>query len=92
MQRELAIVKKRLPNIEDALAKRVVNLVQKLRQKSLTKTPGIAETIDWASALIALGYKSVEHKEMLQTLGCVLKSSDDIVRLKEEYLEELLTA
>jgi len=92
MLRELAIVKKRLPNIEDALAKRVVNLVQKLRQKSLTKTPGIAETIDWASALIALGYKSVEQKEMLQTLGCVLKSSDDIVRLKEEYLEELLTA
>jgi MoxR-like ATPase len=89
LQRELAIVRKRLPGIEDVLAGRVVSLVQKLRQKSMTKTPGIAETIDWASALIALGYKTVEQKALLQTLGCVLKSSDDIVRVKEEYLEEL---
>jgi len=92
LERELYIVKKRLPDIEDALARRVVGIVQQLRQKTLSKTPGVAETIDWASSLITLGYKTVEQKELLQTMGCILKSAEDIARLKEEYLEELVGA
>jgi MoxR-like ATPase len=92
LEREIYIVKKRLPEIEETLARRVVSLVQKLRHKNLSKTPGVSETIDWASALIALGYSTVEQKELLQTMGCILKSADDIARLKEEYMEELLSA
>jgi MoxR-like ATPase len=92
MQREIAIVKKRMPLIEEELAQRVVSIIQKLRQKTLTKTPGVAETIDWASALISLGYKTVEQREMLQTMGCIIKSPDDISRMKEEYMQDLLTA
>ncbi len=90
-EREISIVRKRLPLIEETLARQVVHLVQKLRQKNLSKTPGVAETIDWASSLIALGYHTIEQKALLQTLGCVLKSADDINRVKEEYLEDLLT-
>src|SRR6185436_15541566 len=54
-ERELYIVKKRLPGIEEDLARRVVAIVQRLRHKTLAKTPGVAETIDWASSLLTLG-------------------------------------
>lgn len=92
LEMEISIVKKRLPEIDVALAKQVVKMVQQLRQKNLTKTPGVAETIDWASSLIALGFHTVEQKELVQTLGCVLKSADDINRVKEIYLEDLMSA
>lgn len=88
-ERELAIVRKRLPSIEDELSKKVVTLIQKLREKALSKTPGITETIDWAGALMALDYNLVSQQEMMETIGCVLKSSEDVARFKEEYGEEL---
>lgn len=78
LDKEMAIVHKRLPHIETQLLTQVVDFVQELRQRKLAKTPGISETIDWAESLMALGYREVNQKAIQQTLGSLLKSVDDI--------------
>jgi MoxR-like ATPase len=78
LEKEMAIVQKRLPHIEADLLAQVVEFVQDLRQQKLTKTPGISETIDWAESLLALGHRELSQKAIQQTLGSLLKSVDDI--------------
>ena len=90
LEKEVSIVQKRLPGIEAALARRIVDLVQRLRRRKLSKAPGIAETLDWATALLALGYRSLTPEAVERTLGCVLKSTADITQLKGEGIGELL--
>jgi MoxR-like ATPase len=76
--RELAIRKARLPQVPDALAREVVAFVQRLRTADLTKSPGIAETLDWAAALLALGARHLEPEQLEQTLGVLLKYQEDL--------------
>jgi MoxR-like ATPase len=76
--RELAIVRARLPQVPDALACEVVAFVQRLRTADLTKAPGIAETLDWAAALLALGAQHLEPLQVEQTLGVLLKYQEDL--------------
>src|SRR5437867_833899 len=71
--RELAILHARLPQVPEALAREVVSFVQRLRTADLTKAPGIAETLDWAAALLALGARHLEPAQVEQTLGVRLK-------------------
>ncbi len=92
LEKEMLIVKKRLPGIEEKLLKQVVTLVQKFRQQKLNKTPGVSETIDWAESLMALGYREVNAKSFEQTLGTILKSAEDISQVKTQGLEKLLNA
>ncbi len=82
LEKEMAIVQKKLPGIEEQLLKQVVTYVHKFRQLKLAKTPGVSETIDWAEALMALGYREVNAKAFQQTLGSVLKSAGDIEQVK----------
>ncbi len=77
-ERELAILHARLPAVPAALAGEVVAFVQRLRTADLTKTPGIAETLDWAAALVALGAHHLEPVQVEQTLGVLLKYQEDI--------------
>lgn len=84
LDKEMAIVRKRLPHIETQLLTQVVEFVQDLRQRKLAKTPGISETIDWAESLMALGYREVNQKAIQQTLGSLLKSVDDIRLIHNE--------
>jgi MoxR-like ATPase len=84
LDKEMAIVQKRLPHIEADLLTQVVAFVQDLRQRKLVKTPGISETIDWAESLLALGYRNLNRNAIDQTLGSLLKSVDDIRMLKNE--------
>ncbi len=90
LEKEMLIVKKRLPGIEEKLLKQVVTLVQQLRQQKLSKTPGISETIDWAESLMVLGYREINAKSFTETLGTVLKSVEDINQVKTNGLEALL--
>jgi len=90
LEKEIAIVRKKLPGIEEALLNQVVACVQKIRQIKLIKTPGVSETIDWAQSLMALGYREVNAKAFNQTLGSVLKAVEDITLVKTAELEELL--
>lgn len=84
LEKEMAIIKKRLPGIEQKLLEQVVGFVQELRKRKLSKTPGVSETMDWAESLMALGYREVNSRAFNQTLGAVLKSSEDILQVKEE--------
>ena len=82
LEKEMAIVKMRLPGIEQHLLEQVVRHVQAFRQRKLAKTPGVSETIDWAESLMALGYREVNAKTFEQTLGSVLKSVEVINMVK----------
>ena len=88
--REVEIVRKHLPEIDLQLAETLVGLVGVLRQRQLNKSPGIAETIDWAAGLMALGYRQIDKDSLGKTLGCVLKSADDVAAIKANGLESLL--
>ena len=89
--KELRIIEQRMPGIEAALADQVVRFIQSLRQLKLTKTPGVAETLDWTAALLALGKHTLDAATIERTIGCVLKSTEDIALLKAEGIERLLT-
>lgn len=89
-EKEKRIVRKHLPDIEEQLLVRLVRAVQAIRQKKLEKTPGIAETLDWAQGLQALGYKDLTEEAMARSLGCLLKSAGDIERVKAEGIEGIL--
>jgi MoxR-like ATPase len=83
-QKEYAIVKTRLPGIEEGLAKAVSHFMRKIRELDFLKKPGISETLDWAGALIAMERKRLDEEVVMETLGCILKYQDDIRRFAEE--------
>ncbi len=76
--RELEIVRKRVPHASETLAREVVAFVQRMRGIDLFKAPGIAETIDWTNALVALNVLSLEPDAVRDTLGVLLKYQDDL--------------
>src|SRR5690348_1102416 len=90
--KELRIVAARLPGIAPALAGQVVGFVQALRREDLRKKPGIAETLDWAAALMGLGAGDLrgEIEMVQQTLLCLLKTHEDRQSLPREKVERLL--
>jgi MoxR-like ATPase len=91
-QREYEIVLARVPDTPDRLATAIVAFVQRLRQGQLTKVPGVAETIDWASALLALGAGRLTAELVDDTLGVVLKYEEDVQAIRgataAAFLEE----
>ena len=80
--RELEILKIKVPNAEDILSREVVNFIKKLRSADLFKPPGIAESIDWANALVQLDCSSLESDFINNTLGTLLKYQDDIKKIQ----------
>ena len=79
LDKELAILRAKLPHVDDRLAAQVAVAVQKLRaSEAILKKPSIAETLDWASALNALGIRELTPDAMRQTAGFVLKNSEDL--------------
>lgn len=84
MEKELAIVREKLPHVDDRLAAQVALAVQKLRSnEAILKKPSIAETLDWAAALDALGIRELTPDALRQTGGFVLKNSEDMACLEE---------
>ena len=84
LQKELAILRAKLPHVDDRLAAQVALAVQQLRSnEAILKKPSIAETLDWAAALDALGIRELTPDALLQTAGFVLKNNEDIEVLKE---------
>ena len=88
--RELAILRARLPGIDARLAAEIVAFVQDLRRQDLFKLPGVAETLDWASALTHLGQQSLDDRAITDTLGVVLKYQDDIARIQGSEAARIL--
>jgi MoxR-like ATPase len=77
LDREVAIVRARAPHVGDALARDVATAVERLRALDLAKTPGVAETIDWANALAFLGADRLDLRLAADTLGAVVKDHED---------------
>ena len=85
MEKELAILRKKLPHVDDRLCAQVALAVQKLRgNEAILKKPSIAETLDWAAALDALGIRELTPDVLRQTAGFVLKNNEDLEILAEE--------
>lgn len=85
MEKELAILRKKLPHVDDRLCAQVALAVQKLRSnEAILKKPSIAETLDWAAALDALGLRELTPDAMEQTAGFVLKNNEDMQLLSQQ--------
>jgi MoxR-like ATPase len=88
--RELAILKAKAPAAPAKLSKLIVAFVQRLRKEDLFKSPGIAETLDWATALVELDAVALDPAMVGDTLGVLLKYQDDIARLQGSKMKEIL--
>jgi MoxR-like ATPase len=88
--RELAIIKSKRPTASDALSKEVVAFVQALRKDDIYKVPGVAETLDWVSALHELDCLSLDPQIVNDTLGVLLKYQDDIARMEGSGAKRIL--
>jgi MoxR-like ATPase len=90
LEREIEIVRARVPGVPERLAAEAAAFVQELRRLDLAKTPGVAETIDWTQALLALGHQELDAGVVDATLGSVLKYHEDVERVRDAGLRELV--
>lgn len=88
-EKELRIVRAKAPDIEPLLAKQITAFIQELRQLDLFKAPGVAETLDWTAALVALDQRALALDVIAETLGVILKYQDDIDMLTPDALQAL---
>ena len=88
--REVAIVRLRVPQIAESLAKQVAAAVEQMRSLNLYKPPGVAETIDWATALAQLGARELNEAVVSATLGTVLKYREDHDRVREQGIAQIV--
>jgi len=88
--REVAIVQLRAPQVAESLARQVAGVVEQLRELNLYKPPGVAETIDWAQALAALGRADLDEATVGATLGTVVKYREDQQRVRDAGIGDLI--
>jgi MoxR-like ATPase len=89
-EKELEIVQARLPHAPDKLAKQVTGFIQELRKMDLYKLPGVAETLDWTTALVALDQHALDPVIVDETLGAVLKYQDDVDKIRGGQVRVIL--
>ena len=89
-QTELDILKHKVPHTEPTLQTELINFVQHLREKDLYKAPGIAETIDWAEALVELNCVALDPQTIDSTIGVLLKYQDDIAKIQGSEASKIL--
>jgi MoxR-like ATPase len=92
LARELSIVRAKVPGASERLSREVVAFVQALRKEDLFKSPGTAETLDWASALVELDAQALDLNLIGDTLGVVLKYQDDVERFNPKKIDTVLSA
>ncbi|WP_298262009.1 MoxR family ATPase [uncultured Litoreibacter sp.] len=88
--REMSILRARAPEAQQALSQEVVGFVQRLRREDLFKSPGVAETIDWAKCLLALDVIALSPQVIADTLGAILKYQDDIQKIQGAEAQRIL--
>jgi len=100
VEKERAIVRRKVPELDDAVAAAVCGVTGRLREEPLLKPPGVAETLDWARALTTLGVgngdrdgdATLTESDVRTTVGCLLKEVEDVERLDDETMSALLAA
>src|SRR5918996_5088493 len=97
-EKEYEIITTKFPQVEANMAKQICAFMQRVREMNFYKRPGVAETLDWVSALVALNRRSLDDKSVVETMGCVFKYREDLHHLREQVdgkqlnLETLLRA
>jgi MoxR-like ATPase len=89
-EKELQIVRAKIPGIQQTLAEQICKFMQKLRQIAFYKRPGIAETLDWAQALLHLNQAVLVPETIRETVGCILKYHEDVEKFKRDEMERVL--
>jgi MoxR-like ATPase len=89
-EKEYQIVRTKIPGIHQALAEQICRFMQKLRQISFYKRPGIAETLDWAQALLHLNQAGLVPETIRDTVGCILKYHEDVEKFKRDEMDRVL--
>lgn len=91
VEKEFRVIKLKVPGVGDRLARQIAEFMMHVRQfNDISKKPGIAETLDWAGALVSLNSQELSDKVAEDTLSCVLKASEDIANLKGERLNSII--
>jgi MoxR-like ATPase len=83
-EKEYEIITTKFPAVEATMARQICAFMQRVREMNFYKRPGVAETLDWASALIALNRKGLDDKTVVETMGCVFKYREDLHHLREQ--------
>jgi len=91
LEKEMKIVRARLPDIEEGLSTQVVRFIHAVRQVKLAKPPGVAETLDLSTALVALGKSRLDEQAIEGTFGCIVKSADDLAKIRAEGIEKIIS-
>ena len=91
-EKEYRIVTTKVPTIQETLARQICSFMQTVRGKDFYKKPGIAETLDWANALIQLHRDRLDRAAVEETLGCILKHFEDMKKMRETDLTSCLNA
>jgi len=89
-EKEFEIVQAKVPGAPETLARQITAFIQELREVDLYKIPGVAETLDWTSALVTLDQKALNPDIVEETLGVVLKYQDDIEKVTNEYIKAIM--
>lgn len=89
-EKELEIVRAKVPGAPAQLARQVTSFIQELRQADLYKVPGVAETLDWTAALVALDQQALDSGIVEETLGVILKYQDDVEKIRGERTKAIL--
>jgi MoxR-like ATPase len=94
LEKELEIVRAKIPAISEALSAEITRIIHTVRKMNLVKVPGVAETLDWATALVALNTLQIDREVIAETSGCFLKDQSDLRRVDAELsdgrLKEIL--
>jgi MoxR-like ATPase len=90
LDKELRIVRAKVPGIDERLAAQVCRFVEEVRKLELDKAPGVSETLDWARAMVVLHHDHLDKQTVEQTLGAIIKDSEDMERFRAEALAALL--
>ena len=91
LDKEMRIIGRKVPGIDARMTREIAKFMETLRQVRLAKVPGVAETLDWAQALVALHADHLEEPLIAETLGCILKDADDMKRFRAEVARTGLT-
>jgi MoxR-like ATPase len=89
-EKELRIVRAKVPDIEEKLASQVVRFVEEVRGLDLDKLPGVSETLDWARTMIIMNYDKIDRVAVESTLGALIKDADDLHEFRAKALDDLL--
>jgi MoxR-like ATPase len=90
LEKETQIVLTKVPSVRETLARQICAFMQNVRQKDFYKKPGIAETLDWAHALISLHRDHLDREAVEETLGCIFKHIEDMKRMRDTEIESCL--